>query len=212
MIYEMALVLRTDLQESGVKTLLEIVHDCVKTYDGEILIEDDWGKLTFAQPSKSGIEKGHYIYFMFKANNENNLEIARRFRINEGVLNSMIIKLGEDEDLEKIVKTYKTPYSTKYRGSVTDVVEPEEGSEGSANAEKDRKKFARKKTCWFAAKSIKADWKDPKTYGWLVNEFGKISPARVTSISRKHQRFANNAVKRARNIGLISHLSDQTAH
>ena len=83
---------------------------------------------------------------------------------------------------------------------------------GGALSNVNRKKFARKKTCWFAAKSIKADWKDPKTYGWLVNEFGKISPARVTSISRKHQRFANNAVKRARNIGLISQLSDQTAH
>ncbi len=66
-------------------------------------------------------------------------------------------------------------------------------------------------TCWFTTNKITADWKDPKTYAWLVNEFGKISPARVSGVSRKHHRWAESAIKRARNIGLISHLAGNTA-
>ncbi|OFZ28009.1 MAG: 30S ribosomal protein S18 [Bdellovibrionales bacterium RIFOXYB1_FULL_37_110] len=74
--------------------------------------------------------------------------------------------------------------------------------------EKDRRRFARRRNCWFIARGIKADWKDPKTYMWLINEFGKISPARVSGVSTKHQRFVNSAIKRARQLNIVSHLSD----
>ena len=206
MIYELSLVTKAELSDEEVAKVKDMVLSVVKEHDGEVFIEDDWGTLTFAQPTSNGVEQGHYLYFMYKANNVNNVELARRFRINDGVLKHIVIAVSEDENkVGEIVKNVKTPFSKKYAGSVTDT--DEEGGDPA----KDRRRFSRRKSCWFTARKIKADWKDPQTYAWLVNEFGKISPARVSGISRKHHRFADKAIKQARNIGLLSHLSGRTA-
>lgn len=206
MIYELSLVTKAELSDDEVAKVKEMVLAVVKEYDGETFIEDDWGTLTFAQPTSTGVEQGHYLYFMYKANNLANVELSRRFKINEGVMKHLFIAVEENDDkVGEVVKNVKTPFSKKYAGSVTDA-----DDENSDNG-KDSRRFSRRKSCWFAAQKIKADWKDPLTYAWLVNEFGKISPARVSGISRKHHRFADKAIKQARNIGLLSHLSGRTA-
>ncbi|RLA61725.1 MAG: 30S ribosomal protein S18 [Epsilonproteobacteria bacterium] len=207
MIYELAVVLKDGSGDTGVDSVTKTLKEVVAQNGGEVLIEDNWGVLTFAQPSSDGIKRGSYLYFIFSAGNEANTELNRRFNIDESVLKYMVLKLGENSESEKLVKEYKTPYSNSHKGSVTDGTSDESGMD----MEKDRKKFAKRKTCWFSAKDVKADWKDPKTYSWLVNEFGKISPARVSGISRKHQRFANSAIKRARNLGISSCLSRRNA-
>ena len=207
MIYELCLVAKTELGDDGAEKLNELVRTVVSEYNGEVLIQDDWGALTFAQVTNEGIERGRFLYFIFKhESSDANKEMARRFHINEGIIRYMTLKLGEDKEQEKLVTNYKSPFSKKYRGSVVDDVE-----DGEGDLRKERRRFARRKSCWFTAKKVKADWKDPHTFGWLVNEFGKISPARVTGISRKHQRFATTAIKRARNIGLASYVSNAFA-
>jgi small subunit ribosomal protein S6 len=204
MIYELALVAKPEATEEQLASLKDLVADVAKNYDGEVLLTDDWGKKNFAQTAKNGNTTGHYIYFIYKANNVANTELARRFKINELVHKSLTVKLGDaNANAEEIVKAYKTPYSKAHTGSQTDELEK--------GADKDKRKFARRNTCWFKANSVTADWKDPKTYNWLINEFGKISPARVTGVSRKHHRFAEAAIKRARNIGLVSHLAGRFA-
>jgi len=92
---------------------------------------------------------------------------------------------------------------------------PDHSARDSSNIDqnsidKDRRMFARKKACWFCAKNDLPDWKDPFSYAWLVNEFGKISPARVTGVCSKHQRKATTAIKRGRDIGFISAISNQS--
>jgi ribosomal protein S18 len=86
-----------------------------------------------------------------------------------------------------------------------------DGDFGGYDVDKDRKMFAKKRSDWFLAKKTSPDWKDPSTYAWLVNEFGKISPARVTGLTPKNHRLAVAAIKRGRAMGLISYLSNQTA-
>lgn len=208
MIYELALVAKGDLVENEIQNLTKIVHEVVKSSQGEILIEDDWGRMSLAQPFGDGAKKGHFVYFIYKANNECNAEITRRLNINENTQRFLIIKLGEESESGNIVKNYKTPFSKKYRGSIVENGEEGEIEEGGFE---DKKKFSRRKGCWFTAKNIKADWKDPNTYNWLVNDFGKISPARVSGISTKHQRFATEAIKRARQLGVASSLSSRIA-
>ncbi len=205
MIYELSLVAKADLNEKDLASFKKLVHETVKSFAGEILVEDDWGRLTLAQPTKKGLESGHFLYFLFSANNQCNVELIRRFRINENHLRHMIVVAGDESQREAIVKAYKTPFSKTYHGSVTDV-------EGKGSEDNNPRKFARRKTCYFRANDIRADWKDPATYSWLVNEFGKISPARISGVSTKYQRFATTAVKRARQIGLISHVSNQVAY
>ncbi|MEI8347856.1 MAG: 30S ribosomal protein S18 [Pseudomonadota bacterium] len=79
------------------------------------------------------------------------------------------------------------------------------------DVEKDRRNFSKRKSCWFTAKKICADWKDPGTYSWLISEFGKITPARISGISAKHQRIVTQTIKRALQLGLCSQLSGRIA-
>lgn len=206
MIYELALLVQKDVSEDGVKAVNQIVHDVIDQMKGELLIEDAWGRVGLPQPTTKGETSGTMNYYIFVGGAELNAELTRRFRINEGVLRHMIIKLGESEERENIVKKYRTPFSKRYKGSALD-----EMNDKDTDADKDRRRFVRKKSCWFTAKKISADWKDPQTFSWLINEFGKITPARISGISRKHQRLANRAIKRARQIGVASYLSGKTA-
>ena len=203
MVYELALAMKSGFGDEDVTKTQEMVISIVQAHEGDVLISDDWGHLSLPQETNRGTNSIRMLYFIYSANNENNRELVRRLRIAEGVVRHMIALLGDESNAGTIVKNLKTPFSKKYPGSVTD------GEEGGG--EEDKKKLARRKNCYFTARNIRADWKDPKTYVWLVNEFGKISPARVSNVSRKHQRFVTTAIKRARNIGFIAHTSNQVA-
>lgn len=211
MIYELSVLTKAELGQEAHAQIAEIVKDTLKNFAGEVLIADDWGRLHLAQPFSNGAKHAHFHYFMYKANTSANTELVRRFGINEGVLRQGIFLLGEDNLKEELVKNFKSPLSKTYRGSVLDNKNDDDDEGGFEEVDDDRRKFAKRKSCWFTAKKIKADWKDPQTWNWLVSEFGKISPARVSGISTKHQRFANAAIKQARNLGISSYLSNRTA-
>jgi len=200
MIYETAIVADAGLSDDAVEKLKNTVQGVISESNGEVLVNDDWGVRTFAQPTDRGVAKGRYVYLMYKANSSVNAELERRFGINENVLKYLIVKMGEDKHQENIVKGYKAP---SFSSSA--------GSKEISDVDKDRKLFARKKSCWFSAKKERPDWKEPSSYTWLVNEFGKISPARVTGLSAKFQRQATRAIKQGRTIGFISHLSNRVA-
>ncbi|MBF0313003.1 MAG: 30S ribosomal protein S18 [Oligoflexia bacterium] len=85
------------------------------------------------------------------------------------------------------------------------------GGKRPYDMDKDRRMFSRKKSCWFCAKESNPDWKDPHSYAWLVNEFGKISPGRISGLCATHQRHATTAIKRGRNMCLLSYISNHTA-
>jgi ribosomal protein S18/ribosomal protein S6 len=203
MIYELCVVQSGDATDESVAKLTDTLRSTLNEFDGEVMIQDNWGVKTFAQPTSTGKETGNYSYFIFKANSGANKEIARRLKINETVLKYSTFKLGEEDKTSELLKAYKTPLSKKYAGSALE----QEEDDGE---KRDRKRFTRSKHCFFKSNNIKADWKDPQTYSWLVNEFGKISASRVSGVSRKHQRFVTTAIKRARNLGIISHISSRT--
>lgn len=209
MIYELAVVCRGDATDETAAAINGIVKDVVSSDGGEILVQDNWGRLSLAQPTSEKETKGLFLYYLYQSNGQQNKELTRRFGINESVSRHMVLVLGDDTQKEAVVKGYKTPYSKTHKGSVLDSTDEDGAPEEDLN--KDRKRFAKRRSCWFTARKIKADWKDPATYSWLVNEFGKISPARVSGIARKHQRYATDAIKRARQLGIASHLSGKFA-
>jgi ribosomal protein S18/ribosomal protein S6 len=197
MIYELSYVLRTEASEEAVAEMTAIVQETIKNYDGEVLVEDKWGVKTFAQATNKGVSRGNYFYVMYKANTNCNTELERRFRISEILLKFMFIILGVEADQAAIVAGYKNPAHN--------------AGESSYDAEKEKKMFSKRKSCYFSAKKTSPNWKDPSSYSWLVNEFGKISPARVTGLRPKHQRAATTAIKRGRCMGLISYMSNNVA-
>lgn len=205
MIYETAFVVRPDASEEIVNTIKTSLTETFKEFGAEVLVTDSWGVKTFAQQTESGLKKGAYHYFMYKGAGNLNAEIERKFRINENMVRHLIIKLGNDKDQADIVKDYKNPNHTTVSADMDD-----EGGYGSSD-DKDKKMHSKRKSCYFSATKTAPDWKNPKSYSWLVNEFGKISPARITGLTPTFQRRANEAIKRGRNMLLISYQSNETA-
>ena len=63
----------------------------------------------------------------------------------------------------------------------------------------------RKKFCPFSQKnSPKIDYKDIKLLSRYVSEKGKITPSRITNVSRSKQKELSMAIKRARFLALMS--------
>lgn len=71
--------------------------------------------------------------------------------------------------------------------------------------------FRRRKSCPFTGPNAPAiDWKDTKTLGRYISERGKIVPSRITNVSQKKQRELAKAIKRARFMGLLPYLRNET--
>ncbi len=67
--------------------------------------------------------------------------------------------------------------------------------------------FRRRKSCPFSGKNApKIDYKDTRLLQGFMSERGKIVPSRITAVSGKKQRELGQAIKRARQIGLLPYL------
>lgn len=199
MIYETAYVVKHGTSEEDLTKIKSIFTDAIKAAGGETLVNDDWGVRNFAQPTVKGITNGHYLYVIFKSPGTVVNEIERRLKISEKVLKWIVVKLGDDSQQDEIVKNYKNP---NHNNSDT---------REAAKLEKERKILSKRKSCYFTLNKIEPDWKNPDTYNWFVNEFGKISAGRVTGLRPRYQRRVTKAIKRGRVMGMISYLSNEVA-
>ncbi len=67
--------------------------------------------------------------------------------------------------------------------------------------------FRRRKSCPFSGKNAPViDFKDTRLLQGYMSERGKIVPSRITAVSAKKQRELGQAIKRARQIGLLPYL------
>ena len=67
--------------------------------------------------------------------------------------------------------------------------------------------FRRRKSCPFSGNDAPAiDYKDVRLLQGFVSERGKIVPSRITAVSGKKQRELSQAIKRARQIGLLPYV------
>lgn len=69
------------------------------------------------------------------------------------------------------------------------------------------RRMQRRKFCRFCAEKIDfIDYKDVRTLRGFITERGKIFPSRMTGTCARHQRELSTAIKRARNIALLSFM------
>ncbi|HUQ13851.1 MAG TPA: 30S ribosomal protein S18 [Novosphingobium sp.] len=67
--------------------------------------------------------------------------------------------------------------------------------------------FRRRKSCPFSGKNApKIDYKDVRLLQGFMSERGKIVPSRITAVSARKQRELGQAIKRARQIGLLPYI------
>ena len=70
-----------------------------------------------------------------------------------------------------------------------------------------RKYQQKRKFCRFCSEKVSfIDYKDVKTLRGYITERGKILPKRMTGVCALHQRELTGAIKRARNIALLSFM------
>ncbi|MDY0190131.1 MAG: 30S ribosomal protein S18 [Desulfuromonas sp.] len=73
------------------------------------------------------------------------------------------------------------------------------------------RRFGRRKGCRFCAdNTLKIDYKEVRTLRYFISERGKIVPRRISGNCAIHQRKVTEAIKRARNIALLSFTSNRT--
>ncbi len=71
--------------------------------------------------------------------------------------------------------------------------------------------FRRRKSCPFSGTNApKIDYKDVKLLQRFISERGKIVPSRITAVSQKKQRELAKAIKRARFMGLMPYVQQDT--
>jgi small subunit ribosomal protein S18 len=68
-------------------------------------------------------------------------------------------------------------------------------------------KKRRKRVCFFCSKKINdLSYKDVNTLRKYISDRGKILPRRASGCCSKHQRLVNDAIGKARSIGLIPYI------
>jgi small subunit ribosomal protein S18 len=84
------------------------------------------------------------------------------------------------------------------------------GGGGGGGARKGKRQFFRKrKVCRFCVDKVDyIDYKKAEMLNAFVQDRGKILPRRMTGTCSRHQRWLCEAIKRARNIALMSFASE----
>ncbi|MFZ2620569.1 MAG: 30S ribosomal protein S18 [Alphaproteobacteria bacterium] len=68
--------------------------------------------------------------------------------------------------------------------------------------------FQRKKACPFSGpRGREIDYKDVKTLGRYLSDYGKILPSHITGVSAIKQRELSQAIKRARTLALMPYTN-----
>ena len=99
--YEVIFIVRPDLPEAEVETLVEQMQNGVTESGGEIVKVDNWGKRTLAY-RVAGQREGIYVLFEINSDGKVLRELERRLKVTESVIKVFSVRV--DLDRKKIDK------------------------------------------------------------------------------------------------------------
>ena len=97
--YEFTFVTKADLVDGEKSKVLEGYEQIVQRDGGEILKKEEWGTRKMAYPIQNHF-RGHYVHYDLATQPEHIAECERLLRIDENILRYLVIKVGEDIDIE----------------------------------------------------------------------------------------------------------------
>ena len=97
--YETIYILKPELPVDTIDKTADKVNGIIGKFDGEVLLQDDWGKRKLAYPIKKNA-RGHYVYFNYVGNSSLVGELERQLRIDDNLLRFLTVRVGEDVDLD----------------------------------------------------------------------------------------------------------------
>ena len=98
-LYETVIVTSAKLGEEGSAALVERFKNLIGEH-GTVKTVDDWGKRRFAYPIQKQNE-GYYTLINFESGPEFTAELDRRYKITDGVLRTLIVKLDPRHLVER---------------------------------------------------------------------------------------------------------------
>ena len=97
--YETIYILKPELPIDTVDKTADKVNGIIGKFDGEVLLQDDWGKRKLAYPIKKNA-RGHYVYFNYVGTSNLVGELERQLRIDDNLLRFLTVRVGEDVNVE----------------------------------------------------------------------------------------------------------------
>ncbi len=93
--YETTFIVRQDLSDEGLKTLQDRIGQIVTSFEGEMVLNEDWGKRKLAY-SIGKESRGHYSYLVYTGKGDIVHEVERNLRLHDHVIRFLTVNLGRD--------------------------------------------------------------------------------------------------------------------
>ena len=93
--YESMIVLNPDLTEEQLTAENEKILEMIKSFGGEIIKTDIWGKRTMTYEIKKKKE-GFYLINYFKLDTKNLSELENQYKLNESILRYNLLRINEE--------------------------------------------------------------------------------------------------------------------
>jgi small subunit ribosomal protein S6 len=88
--YETTLITHSDMTELQLRALKDKIAAVITSFQGQIVLTEDWGKKKFAYPIQKQI-RGVYTYLVYEAAPTAIHEIERNLKLNEHVLRFLTV-------------------------------------------------------------------------------------------------------------------------
>lgn len=95
--YETTFITRSELSDEGLKALQERLSQVVSSFQGEVVLSEDWGKRKLAYPIKKE-SRGHYTYLVYTGKDNVVHELERNLRLHDHVLRFLTVNLKQEFD------------------------------------------------------------------------------------------------------------------
>jgi len=186
--YETIAILKPDAPADFISTLSKKVEKVMNNKPGKLIKKDDWGLRRMAY-EMSKEKQGRYLFWSYVQIPKALVEVDKRLKFEENILRYMTVVVN------KAVESGR---------------EAKKQIDKEAKEKKDRRKSDGPDTS-FGKKSgnerlDNVDYKDVVALSRYVSDRGKIMPRRVSGIDAISQRAVAVAIKRARQLGLMSFI------
>jgi small subunit ribosomal protein S6 len=95
--YETTLITRSELSDEALKTLQERLAQVIASFQGEVVLTEDWGKRKMAYPIQKE-SRGHYTYLVYTGTGDVVHEMERNLRLHDHVLRFLTVNLEKEFD------------------------------------------------------------------------------------------------------------------
>ncbi len=93
--YESIYIISPEVEEQGIKELVEKFNTLIETEGGKVSETQEWGLKRLAYPIQKK-EQGYYVLVNFEANPESIVELERVYKITDSVMKFITIRKDEE--------------------------------------------------------------------------------------------------------------------